>query len=66
VTRSTIDKVFPMKDELALLCHVREVDVNDTELANGDDDGFLATVIANRPAAVRPQPTTSRCAISRA
>ncbi len=48
VTRSVIDKVFPMKDELPLLCHVREVDVNDTELANGDDDGFLATVIANR------------------
>jgi hypothetical protein len=48
VTRSTIDKVFPAKDELPLLCHVREVDVNDTELANGDDDGFLATVIANR------------------
>ena len=48
VTRSVIDKVFPMKDELPLLCHVREVDINDTELANGDDDGFLATVIANR------------------
>ena len=48
VTRSVIDKVFPMRDELPLLCHVREVDINDTELANGDDDGFLATVIANR------------------
>lgn len=48
VTRTVIDKVFPMRDELALLCHVREVDVNDTELAAGDDDGFLATVIANR------------------
>ena len=48
VTRTVIDKVFPMREELALLCHVREVDVNDTELANGDDDGFLATVIANR------------------
>ena len=48
VTRSVIDKVFPMREELPLLCHVREVDVNDTELAYGDDDGFLATVIANR------------------
>jgi hypothetical protein len=48
ITRSTIDKIFPTKEELPLLCHVREVDVNDTELANGDDDGFLATVIANR------------------
>ena len=28
--------------------HVREVDVNDTELANGDDDGWLAVVLANR------------------
>ena len=48
VTRTVIDKVFPMKDELALLCHVREVDVRDTELAAGDDDGFLSVVIANR------------------
>lgn len=48
VTRTVVDKVFPMAEELPLLCHVREVDVNDTELANGDDDGFLATVIANR------------------
>src|SRR5262249_49884667 len=31
-----------------LLCHVREVDLNDTELAIGDDDGFLAIVMANR------------------
>lgn len=48
VTKTVVDKVFPMAEELPLLCHVREVDVNDTELANGDDDGFLATVIANR------------------
>ncbi len=48
VTRTVVNKVFPMREELGLLCHVREVDVNDTELANGDDDGFLATVIANR------------------
>jgi hypothetical protein len=27
---------------------VREVDLEDTELANGDDDGFLAVVMANR------------------
>ena len=48
VTQTVVNKVFPMREELPLLCHVREVDVNDTELANGDDDGFLATVIANR------------------
>ena len=27
---------------------MREVDINDTELANGDDDGWLAVVLANR------------------
>lgn len=48
VTRSVVDKVFPRKEELALLAHVREVDVSDTELAMGDDDGFLACLIANR------------------
>lgn len=48
VSRTVIDKVFPKREELSLLCHVREVDINDTELANGDDDGFLAIVIANR------------------
>lgn len=48
VTPSVVDKVFPKRVEVPLLCHVREVDVNDTELANGDDDGFLAVVIANR------------------
>jgi hypothetical protein len=48
VTPTVIDKIFPKREEVPLLCHVREVDVNDTELANGDDDGFLAVVIANR------------------
>ena len=48
VTQTVVNKVFPTKDDVPLLCHVREVDVNDTELANGDDDGFLAVVIANR------------------
>ena len=41
-------KIFPCKDDLPLLAHVREVDPNDTELANGDDDGWLAVVLANR------------------
>jgi hypothetical protein len=48
VPKTVVDKVFPTEDDLPLLCHVREVDVNDTELANGDDDGFLAVVLANR------------------
>nr|WP_284290527.1 hypothetical protein [Angustibacter aerolatus] len=37
-----------------MLCHVREVDLRDTELAMGDDDGWLAVVLCNR----LPQPGT--------
>jgi hypothetical protein len=48
VSQTVVDKVFPTKDDLQLLVHVREVDLNDTELAIGDDDGFLAIVMANR------------------
>ncbi len=52
VTQDVIEKVFPCQDELNLLCHVRKVDLSDTELALGDDDGYLAVVLANR----LPQP----------
>ena len=52
VTQKVIQQVFPTKEELPLLAHVREVDLNDTELAGGDDDGWLAVVLANR----LPQP----------
>jgi hypothetical protein len=31
-----------------MLCHVREVDLRDTELALGDDDGWMAVVLCNR------------------
>ena len=48
VTETVVRKIFPCRDELPLLVHVREVDINDTELANGDDDGWLAVVLANR------------------
>ena len=48
VPETTVTKVFPTKADLQLLAHVREVDLEDTELANGDDDGFLAVVMANR------------------
>jgi hypothetical protein len=48
VSQTVVKKVFPTKDDLELLVHVREVDLNDTELAMGDDDGFLAVVLANR------------------
>jgi hypothetical protein len=48
VSETVVSKVFPTHDDLALLTHVREVDLSDTELAMGDDDGFLAIVMANR------------------
>ena len=48
VRRSVIDKVFPTKNDVDLLAHAREVDIHDTELMMGDDDGFLAVVISNR------------------
>ncbi|MER5755860.1 hypothetical protein [Streptomyces sp. NPDC002088] len=52
VTETVVRKVFPAKDELPLLAHVRQVDLSDTELALGDDDGWLAVVLSNR----LPQP----------
>ncbi|MEP2642409.1 hypothetical protein, partial [Roseobacter sp.] len=39
---------FPTIDDLIMLTHVREVNLEDTEAAMGDDDGFLSVVIANR------------------
>ncbi|HBF93922.1 MAG TPA: hypothetical protein DDX13_09690, partial [Marinobacter adhaerens] len=48
IRKSIIDKVFPTKNDVDLLAHAREVDIHDTELMMGDDDGFLAVVISNR------------------
>jgi hypothetical protein len=48
VTETVVRKIFPCEEDLPLLVHVREVDINDTELANGDDDGWLAVILANR------------------
>ncbi len=52
VTQTVVNGVFPTKGDVRLLAHVREVDVHDTELMGGDDDGFVSVVIANR----LPQP----------
>jgi hypothetical protein len=52
VTRRVVQQVFPTQEELKLLAHVRQVDLSDTELAMGDDDGWLAVLFANR----LPQP----------
>jgi hypothetical protein len=56
VTQTVLDKVFPTIEDLPLLVHVREVDVSDTELGAGDDDGFLAVVLANRLPIAVPRP----------
>jgi hypothetical protein len=48
VTESVVKKIFPTALDLPLLTHVREVDVDDTELVGGDDDGWVAVVLANR------------------
>lgn len=52
VPQSVLNLVFPTRAELSFLVHVREVDLADTELALGDDDGWLAVVLCNR----LPQP----------
>ncbi len=52
VPQVVVDKVFPTVEDLPMLSHVREVDLADTELALGDDDGWLAVVLGNR----LPQP----------
>ena len=54
VRRSVVQRVFPAADELHLLTHVRQVHLSDTELALGDDDGWMAVIVANR----LPQPGT--------
>jgi hypothetical protein len=48
VSERVVGQVFPRPADLSLLCHVREVDIVDTELAMGDDDGWVAVVLANR------------------
>ena len=48
VSGTVVEKVFPREDELPQLCHVRRVNLDDTELATGDDDGYLSVVVCNR------------------
>ena len=52
VPQDVVDRAFPAREDIGLLCHVRAVDLADTELAMGDDDGWLAVVLGNR----LPQP----------
>jgi hypothetical protein len=48
IRQSVVNRVFPTREEVSLLAHARQVDITDTELMMGDDDGFLAVVISNR------------------
>ena len=48
IPESVVTAVFPALEDLPSLVHVREVDLNDTELALGDDDGWMAVVLCNR------------------
>ncbi len=52
VRQSIVDAIFPTVADLQLLAHVRKVNLEDTELALGDDDGYLSVVVSNR----LPQP----------
>lgn len=40
--------LLPMPQELQILTHVRQVNVEDRELSAGDSDGFFAVVMCNR------------------
>jgi hypothetical protein len=48
IRKSMVDTIMPTQKDVPLLVHGRQVDLDDTELMMGDDDGFLAVVIANR------------------
>jgi hypothetical protein len=43
-----VDAILPSLDELQVLTHVRQVNVDDRELAAGDSDGWFAVVMGNR------------------
>jgi len=46
--RGLVRDLMPAYEELALLAHVREVNVDDRELAAGDSDGYFAVIMGNR------------------
>jgi hypothetical protein len=63
---ATLAAVLPSQTELALLAHVRQVNLADSALAGSDDDGIFAIVVANRfPAGTAGDGTAYRaCLIS--
>ena len=48
VPLATFKNVAPMKDEVGLLTHVRQVNTRDKELLGMDKDGWFAVVVGNR------------------
>lgn len=48
VRRSVLLDVLPTPDEMEVLAHVRQVNVDDRELAAGDSDGWFSVLMANR------------------
>lgn len=46
--QQVLKEILPMPEELQLLTHVRQVNVDDRELAAGDSDGYFAVVMSNR------------------
>ncbi len=43
-----VQAILPSREELQLLCHVRQVNVEDRELSAGSSDGFFSIVMSNR------------------
>ena len=48
VSGTVVKNAFPYREEVPLLCHVRQVNLLDSEFAGTDDDGFLSVVVCNR------------------
>jgi hypothetical protein len=48
VSDRVVAQVFPSRQDLPYTSHVREVPLDDTELAQGDDDGSVAVVLGTR------------------
>ncbi|MFV1990044.1 MAG: hypothetical protein ACC652_04820 [Acidimicrobiales bacterium] len=58
VSETVINRAFPAKSELHLLCHAREIDPESSEFGSSnyvDEDGVVSVVLANR----LPLPGTS-------
>jgi hypothetical protein len=62
VEHQLLQQVMPSVEEVSLLTHVRQVNVDDRELAAGDSDGWFAIVVANRLPA--PGKTHVACLVS--